>query len=185
MKQHCVELRLRMRDCGMLRGSRLMMCSIKAVAVVFLGVAVTGCVTTPPGSVGTAGTDAALSKSSVESGLQHFNRGEYGLAARDFEQTIVKNPADASAWIALAASYDRIGRFDLSDRAYRQAVSLVGETPQLLNNEGFSYMLRGQVSKARMKLEAAHARDPDDPVIEGNLELLKSSAGLLRQAGGT
>lgn len=160
-----------------------MMCSIKAVVVVLLGVAVSGCVTTSPGL--TAGTDAVHSESSVKSGLKHFNRDEYGLAARDFEQTIMKNPADASAWVALAASYDRIGRFDLSDRAYLQAVSLVGETPQLLNNEGFSYMLRGQLSKARMKLEAAHELDPENPVINDNLKLLKSSAGLLRQGGGT
>ena len=44
--------------------------------------------------------------------LEHFNRGSFGLAAKYFEDAVTKAPRDATAWIGLAASYDRIGRFD-------------------------------------------------------------------------
>src|SRR6185437_8425222 len=60
--------------------------------------------------------------------LEHFNRGHFGTAAKYFEDAVAKAPEDASAWVGLAASYDRIGRFDLADRAYKQAIKLEGET---------------------------------------------------------
>ena len=58
--------------------------------------------------------------------LEHFNRGHFGIAAKYFEDAVAKAPKDASAWVGLAASYDRIGRFDLADRAYKQAIKLEG-----------------------------------------------------------
>ena len=75
--------------------------------------------------------------------LEYFNRGSFGLAAQYFEDAVTKAPKDATAWIGLAASYDRIGRFDIADRAYKRAIRLVGETTAILNNQGYSYMLRG------------------------------------------
>ncbi len=42
----------------------------------------------------------------------------------------------SSAWIGLAASYDRLGRFDLADLAYRHAIWLEGENYIILNNRG-------------------------------------------------
>src|SRR5262245_25657266 len=81
--------------------------------------------------------------------FEHFNRGSFGLAAKYFEDAVTKAPKDATAWIGLAASYDRIGRFDLADRAYGRALRLEGETTALLNNQGYSYMLRGKLVEAR------------------------------------
>ena len=62
--------------------------------------------------------------------MEHFNHGDYGLAQRYFRDAVEKAPRDATAWIGLAASYDRIGRFDLADRAYAMAIGLVGETTE-------------------------------------------------------
>ena len=86
-----------------------------------------------------------------------------------------EGPKDASAWIGLAASYDRFGRFDLADRAYREAIKLQGETTQILNNQGYSYMLRGKLSAAREKFNEAFQREPDNPTIENNINLLNGS----------
>jgi Flp pilus assembly protein TadD len=49
---------------------------------------------------------------------------------------------------ARSASYDRLGRFDLAERAYQSAIHLVGETTVILNNRGYSYMLRGNLVAA-------------------------------------
>ena len=69
----------------------------------------------------------------------------------------------------------RLRRFDLADRAYKQAIAILGPTPEILNNQGFSYMLRGDYKHAREKLLAAQARDPASPFIQNNLELLEKS----------
>jgi Flp pilus assembly protein TadD len=117
-------------------------------------------------------------------GLEHFNRGHFGLAARYLEDAVAWAPKDATAWVALAASYDRIGRFDLADRAYREAIKLVGETTAILNNEGYSYMLRGQLAAARLKFLKAAEREPNNPTVINNLELLNSSARIIRRNPG-
>jgi Flp pilus assembly protein TadD len=108
--------------------------------------------------------------------VELFNQGDYGLAQRYFRDAVERAPRDVTAWVGLAASYDRLGRFDLADRAYRSAVKLGGETTQILNNEGYSYMLRGDLVRARAKFEAASRRDPENPTIANNLKLLADSS---------
>jgi Flp pilus assembly protein TadD len=115
-------------------------------------------------------------------GLEHFDRGNYGTAERYFRDAVEKAPRDATAWVGLAAAYDRLARFDLADRAYHTAVGLTGETTQILNNEGYSFMLRGDLPKARSKLLKAYEREPSNPLIINNLKLLDSSQRLIRRA---
>src|SRR5882724_7713556 len=111
----------------------------------------------------------------VRMGLEQFNRGSYGIAQRYFKDAVEKAPRDVTAWIGLAASYDRLRRFDLADQAYLQAIRLGGETVQVLNDQGYSYMLRGNLMAARRKFEKAYSLDPGNPVIANNLELLNGS----------
>jgi Flp pilus assembly protein TadD len=108
-------------------------------------------------------------------GMEHFNRGNYGIAERYFRDAVEKAPKDVTAWVGLAAAYDRIGRFDLADRAYAAAIRLVGETTDLLNNLGYSYMLRGNYPAARKKFMQALKREPQNPTVLNNLWLLDSS----------
>ena len=108
-------------------------------------------------------------------GLEQFNRGNFGLAERYFRDAVEKAPKDASAWVGLAASYDRLGRFDLADRAYDSAIRLVGETTAILNNRGYSYMLRGNLPAARREFLKAYEREPGNPTILNNLKLLDGS----------
>ena len=115
--------------------------------------------------------------------LEHFNRGHFGIAAKYFEDAVTQAPEDATAWVGLAASYDRIGRFDLADRAYKQAIRLVGETTEILNNEGYSYMLRGRLVEAKRKLLKAYDREPHNPTILNNLKLLNSSQKFIQRDG--
>jgi Flp pilus assembly protein TadD len=108
-------------------------------------------------------------------GIEHFNRGNYGIAERYFRDAVEKAPKDVTAWVALAASYDRVARFDLADRAYRMAIRLAGETTEILNNQGYSYMMRGDLVMARRKFEKALLREPGNPTIVNNLQLLNAS----------
>jgi Flp pilus assembly protein TadD len=115
-------------------------------------------------------------------GIEHFNRGHFGIAERYFRDATEKAPKDPTAWIGLAAAYDRIGRFDLADRAYTYAIRLVGETTEILNNQGYSYMLRGDLANARRKFLKAYEREPGNPTIANNLQLLNSSSSFIQRS---
>ncbi len=111
----------------------------------------------------------------VRMGLEQFNRGNFGLSQRYFKDAVEKAPKDLTAWVGLAASYDRLRRFDLADQAYLQAIRLGGETVQILNDQGYSLMLRGNLSGARKKFMKAYSLDPGNPVIANNIQLLDGS----------
>jgi Flp pilus assembly protein TadD len=115
-------------------------------------------------------------------GFEFFNRGDFGTAERYFQDAVEKAPKDASAWIGLAASYDRLGRFDLADRAYQSAIRLVGETTAILNNRGYSYMLRGNFVAARRDFLKAYEREPGNPTIANNLRLLDDSRRFIERS---
>ncbi len=145
----------------------------------------TGSIVTQPAEPGPSGEPVApLSKpglvgddpnDDVQLGKKYFRSNNFGLAEASFRSAAVKHPNDAEAWIGLAASYDRLRRFDLADRAYAQALRLVGPTVEVLNDEGFSYMLRGDYERAHKLLEQAQAKDPANPYVEANLKLLNDS----------
>jgi hypothetical protein len=118
----------------------------------------------------------------VRLGIQRFYEGNFGLAQRYFQNAVEKAPKDATAWIGLAASYDRLGKFDLADRSYAAAAKLVGDTPNLLNNEGYSYMLRGDLRRARAKFDAALSLDPGNATTINNLALLNQSTRFIERA---
>jgi Flp pilus assembly protein TadD len=115
-------------------------------------------------------------------GIEHFNRGHYGIAERYFRDATEKAPKDPIALNGLAASYDRVARFDLADRAYAYAISLAGETTEILNNQGYSYMLRGDLNAARSKFMQAYQREPNNPTIRNNLQLLNSSSRFIQRS---
>jgi Flp pilus assembly protein TadD len=108
-------------------------------------------------------------------GVEQFNRGYYGNAEKYFREAVEKSPQDVDAWLSLAACYDHIRRFDFADKAYDRAIALGGKTVQLLNNQGYSYVLRGDLRKARRKFKEALKRDPDNVMVQNNLRRLESS----------
>jgi Flp pilus assembly protein TadD len=108
-------------------------------------------------------------------GKKYFRAADFGLAERHFRRAVELHPRDLESWIGLAASYDRLRRFDLADRAYEQAIKIAGPTPEILNNIGYSLMLRGDYRRARETLLQAQAQDPGSPYIRNNLELLEAS----------
>jgi tetratricopeptide (TPR) repeat protein len=109
-------------------------------------------------------------------GKKQYRANNFGLAEKYFRHAAELRPRDAEAWLGLAASYDRLRRFDLADRAYTQAIGIVGPTTEILNNQGYSYMLRGDYNRAREKLTVAQRQDPSNKYVLNNIHLLEDSA---------
>lgn len=111
-------------------------------------------------------------KPDIEKARQHFRDRNFGFAEQTFRAVVESDPKNADGWLGLGASYDELRRFDLADRAYGQLLKLTGPTPQLLNNRGYSHMLRGDYRSARRDLMEARAKDPGNPHVARNIALL-------------
>ena len=107
-------------------------------------------------------------------GRQQLAAGNSGMAERHFRKAVETNAGDGPSWIGLAAAYDNLGRFELADRAYEKAIRITGETLAILNNRGYSFLLRGDKGLALTQFERALALDPANPVIRNNIQLLRS-----------
>jgi Flp pilus assembly protein TadD len=108
-------------------------------------------------------------------GKVHYRNGDYGNAAENYRKAVELSPRDTEAWLGLAAAYDQLRRFDLADQAYAKAVQIGHNNPIVLNNAGYSQLMRGNIPEARRLLLRAHELDPDNPYIANNITLLGES----------
>jgi Flp pilus assembly protein TadD len=127
----------------------------------------------PPGSqAGLLGSDP---QDDLSLGKKYYRAGAYGLAEKYFRRAAETHPSDAETWLGLAAAYDQLRRFDLADRAYAQAIRLAGPTVEIINNQGYSLMLRGKYAAAAAKFAQAARKAPDNAYVKNNIRLLAES----------
>jgi Flp pilus assembly protein TadD len=110
----------------------------------------------------------------LDMGKTHYREGQFGLAEQSFRRAVEQDKSNVEAWLGLAASYDRLRRFDQASRAYGVVLKLSGRTPTVLNNLGYHYMLRGDYLQARTTLAEAQRADPQNEHIRNNIELVAS-----------
>jgi Flp pilus assembly protein TadD len=106
----------------------------------------------------------------------HFRNSDFGYSAALYKRAVELDPKNAEGYVGLSASYDRLGRFDLSDRVYASLYGITGGTAQYYNNVGYSYMLRGNVSAALTNFKKAKALDPENIVVANNIQILQNVA---------
>ena len=149
--------------------------NFSAMAALAAVLIMSGCTT---GSVDTTKTTAIqpaakdIDASELAEGKAQFRDANYGLAEQHFRKAVELKADNAEAWMGLAASYDELGRFDFADRAYNQLLKVAGRKPQIVNNMGYSQLLRGNRKKAKALLLEAKAGMADATVVNANLALL-------------
>lgn len=116
-----------------------------------------------------------ISQSDLALGKMQFRDANYGLAEKHFRKAVELRAANAEAWMGLAASYDQLRRFDFADRAYDQLLKVAGRKPEIVNNMGYSQLLRGNNKKARELLNEARKHMSDTTVVDANLALLNKA----------
>jgi Flp pilus assembly protein TadD len=152
------------------------MTAVLAACSSFAGLAMRAGDPLAPGQL-PANVEALPSDRVLPAAKQHFKDGNYGHAVRYYEQAVELDPNSGEAWLGLAASYDRVRRFDLADRAYEKGAKFIGERAEYFNNVGYSYLLRGDLRRARQNFQRALELDPDNLTIQNNLEQLRIKAG--------
>ncbi|KQZ28657.1 hypothetical protein ASD50_19445 [Mesorhizobium sp. Root552] len=146
-----------------------------ATAAMVAAIALAGCTTTSVDTTKTTAIDAtpeSVEVSDLASGKAQFRDGNYGLAEKHFRKAVELQADNAEAWMGLAASYDQLGRFDFADRAYDQLLKVAGRKAQVVNNMGYSQLLRGNKKKARSLFLEARKAMVDTTVVDANLALL-------------
>ena len=121
-------------------------------------------------NIGDYTADSALAQAK-----SHFRSGDFGHSAALYKRVVELSPKNAEGYIGLSASYDRLRRFDLSDRVYTALFGITGGTAQYYNNVGYSYMLRGNVSAALTNFRKAQQLDPDNVVVANNIQMLSNA----------
>lgn len=153
----------------------------RALPALIAALLVAGCVldkgAAPDGSLELLESAASQdpSRDSLAKAQKHFRNEDYGLAETHFREAVERNPRNSDAWLGLAASYDRLRRFDLAERAYNVVIRQVGYTLSVHNNLGYHHYLRDDPDKARKHFEAALRMDPGNPQLLRNMELLDES----------
>jgi len=127
-----------------------------------------------PGDETESGTAGGAAEAMAR-GREHYLGNRFREAERQFRRATELAPKSAEAWLGLAACYDRLSDFGKADGAYAKALTIAGPTSEVLNNQGYSYMLRGDLKNARDKLLAAQRQDPRNKFVENNLSLLESA----------
>jgi Flp pilus assembly protein TadD len=149
--------------------------SFRATAAAAAMLMVSGCTTSAVDTTKTTAIQPVaqdVSASDLAEGKTQFREANYGLAEKHFRKAVELRADNAEAWLGLAASYDELGRFDFADRAYDQLLKVAGRKPRIVNNMGYSQLLRGNKKKARTLLLEARNGMTDTTVVDANLALL-------------
>jgi tetratricopeptide (TPR) repeat protein len=124
----------------------------------------------------------------VERGRAMILTGQYGLAIDGLGEVVARDPGNARALTLLAVAYGQVKRFDLADRYHARALEIDPNSAVVLNNWGYSYLVRGDGQRAADLLERAAAAGDGRPIVAANLALARggnTSARPAREAAAT
>jgi Flp pilus assembly protein TadD len=113
-----------------------------------------------------------------------FRDEAYGRSYNKFKAAINAHPGDPTALLGFAASADMLGRFDQSNRAYKQLQPIIGHRVEYYNNRGYSLLLQGDLVGARQHFLMAYEIDPSNERAVNNLELLRNSINYPKRSPG-
>ena len=101
-----------------------------------------------------------------EAGKSQFNKGHYGLALEKFRSALAKKPGSVAVLNAVGATYDKLDRYELSQRYYARALGIKPNSTQTLNNIGYSLMLQEKYGQALSYLTKAADSKADDAYVK-------------------
>lgn len=120
-------------------------------------------------------TDPANGVFAGRAAIAAIRIGDIARAGRHSTVATASPQASWQAWNAHGVIADYQGRWDEADAAYAKAVALAPDQPEVLNNIGWSLLVRGRWDDAVGMFERAAALDPQSQRIANNLELARAA----------
>ena len=110
-------------------------------------------------------------------GLTLLQRGDINEAQASLKVTTERYPGAWRAWLGLAKLRDRMRYWDLADDAYTAAMPFTDQPHIVINNQGISYLARGDAEGAAQLFRTALRYKADFAKAQTNLELALASQG--------
>ena len=135
-----------------------------------------------------AQSDAKDGRSAERAAIASIALGHRRRATTFVDLAIASGNASWRAWNAKGVLCDGNGDWTCADEAFATAAKVAPDTPEIVNNHGWSLLLRGEWTRAVAVLEEASILDTKSARIRNNLELARAAvAGDLprRRAGET
>ena len=117
-------------------------------------------------------TDAILLERAA---ISTAKSGWSARAAVLVERAVAAPGASWRAWNARGVIADRRNDFATADESYQRALALAPRASDVLNNLGWSFLLRGRWEDAKATLEQAAAANPKSARTANNLELSRAA----------
>ena len=117
-------------------------------------------------------TDPLLAE---RAGIAALKTGNPATAAVLLDRATRSPAASWRGWNARGVAADLQHEWEVADLAYSRALALEPNRAELVNNFGWSLLLRGRWGEAVEQLERAAALDPKRTKIADNLELAKTA----------
>ena len=108
-------------------------------------------------------------------GIAALKSGNLPLARQWIGKACARSDASWQVWNALGVVADLDQDFAAADEAYAKAAQLAPAEAEIVNNQGWSRLLRGEWAEALTILERAAALDPQSTRIKNNLELARAA----------
>ena len=108
-------------------------------------------------------------------GIAAMKLDDLTAAAPLIECATASPDASWRAWNARAALADMSSDWPAADDAYAHAAALAPNQPEVLNNRGWSQLMRGNWKDAETLFEQAVAANPKSPRVANNLELARAA----------
>ncbi len=116
--------------------------------------------------------DAGLAE---RAGISALRLGNAALAVGYIERATKSPNASWHAWNARGVVADLQRDWLQADRAYAKAAAMAPEEAEIINNQGWSQLLRGDWTQAVRLFEKASAKDPKSQRMANNLELARAA----------
>jgi Flp pilus assembly protein TadD len=103
--------------------------------------------------------------------------GREGDAVPILKKTVAEFPQSWRAWNALGGAYDDQGKWADADDAYAHALAASDAPAIVINNRGYSYLLRNRLDEATADFVEALRQRPDLDAARTNLRLAMALKG--------
>lgn len=111
--------------------------------------------------------ETASAETTVDATGRLYDAAVDAIDARDYARSLdllqlarERSPDDVRVLNALAVTYDKLGRFDLSARFYAQALEAAPDSPVVMANMAYSQVLQRQFTPAPTQLAEAPPSEP-------------------------